>query len=47
MKCYDVDNLIQRLKELDYKYYGYELSLDETELVIFALECYKKFCLEE
>ena len=41
-----IQELIKRLKELDYKYYGYELSSDEAELVISALEYYKKFYLE-
>ena len=33
-----VEELIQRLKEPDYKYYGCELSKGEAELVISALE---------
>ena len=39
-----IQELIKRLKELDYKYYGYELvtlkfiSRDDAELVISALE---------
>ena len=32
------EELIQRLKEPDYKYYGCELSRGEAELVISALE---------
>lgn len=33
-----VEELIQRLKEPDYKYYGCELSRGEAELAISALE---------
>ena len=33
-----VEELMQRLKEPDYKYYGCELSKSEAELVISALE---------
>ena len=33
-----IEELIQRLKEPDYKYYGCELSRGEAELVISALE---------
>ena len=33
-----IEELIQRLKEQDYKYYGCELSRGEAELVISALE---------
>lgn len=33
-----IEELIQRLKEPDYQYYGWELSKDEAELVISALE---------
>ena len=33
-----IEELIQRLKEPDYKYYGCELSRGEAELAISALE---------
>ena len=33
-----IEELIQRLKEPDYKYYGCELSGEEAELAISALE---------
>ena len=33
-----IEELIQRLKEPDYKYYGCELSRGEAELAIYALE---------
>ena len=33
-----IEELIQKLKEPDYKYYGCELSMGEAELAISALE---------
>lgn len=33
-----IEELIQRLKEPDYQYYGCELSKDEADLAISALE---------